>query len=54
MGEITLKALNTIYPFLQLERLSQSQIGKQQPEGDKLRSPGEGSRSLLILLNLGA
>lgn len=34
--------------------VSESLVGKQQLEGDKFSSPGEGSHSLLLLLNLGA
>lgn len=49
MEEITLKA-----SFTAGGSVSKSLVGKQQLEGDKLSSPGEGSRSLLILLNLGA
>lgn len=34
--------------------MSVSLVGKQQLEGDKFCSPGEGSHSLLLLLNLEA
>lgn len=52
MDEITSKALNTI-SFTAGVTVPQSLVRKQQLEGDEFCLPGEGSRSLLILLNFG-